>query len=113
MLTSKTADYFTTKCISVADLDTRVPAKITKSPFFDKLPLREQYIIKAHAVLNPKMKTLECKHEIGRTSAVSDDRASAVIPGSKMFLLNAPSHPRLLLGAEGLIVHGVGKASWE
>ena len=104
----KTSDFCRNKGVTQSTLDEDMPRKLRLSPFLAHVPKREQMIIKAYSVLEPKMTSIECKHQIERCTACTGDTASAVIPGSKMWLMNAPRHPRFLLGAEGLIVHGVG-----
>ena len=89
------------------------PEAVRTSRWFQLLSTREQKIVCVWLVICPEMTNIELKHSVTRCSPATDDVLWTLLPGGRQFLLNAPGGPRLLTGAEALMVQGFSKQTVE
>lgn len=89
------------------------PEAVRTSRWFQLLSTREQKIVVVWLVICPEMTNIELKHSVMRCSPATDDVLWTLLPGGRQFLLNAPGGPRLLTGAEALMVQGFSKECVE
>ena len=52
---------------------------------------------------------MECKHSIGRAHGNESDFLSTLLPGGKQFVLDAVGGPRLVCGADSLMMIGFSR----